>query len=182
MNGQTDGWKSPCDLQDFIPFWAATQKPETLVSAPTATGSYLNVCRNRVKIVLEMAVHRTLLTALSYPTHCPCSPALYSLPTRITPPIHPKQIFIGPVSGLAGWIDNCSRHFFSLSISTLLGLSNLVGHYRGAVKFMSMGPSVTVDLTVRSVTLEVDVQLQFRIRKSTARAHPLMRHDRLYGI
>jgi len=73
------------------------------------------------------------------------------------------KVYDGRLSGLSTLYRGgdatltSSVHGQIISISTLLGLSNLVGHYRGAVKFMSMGPSVTVDLTVRSVTLEVTI-------------------------
>ena len=43
------------------------------------------------------------------------------------------------------------------SIATTLGLSNIVGHYRGEVTFMNLGPSVRVHLSVQSLTVEVSL-------------------------
>jgi len=45
----------------------------------------------------------------------------------------------------------------TISIATTLGLSNIVGHYRGEVTFMNLGPSVRVHLSVQSLTVEVGV-------------------------
>jgi len=42
-------------------------------------------------------------------------------------------------------------------ISALLGVSNLVGSYSGEVKFMSLGPSVKVHLTVKTLTVKVGI-------------------------
>jgi len=73
-------------------------------------------------------------------------------------------------------VDNGERK--TVDVSSTLGIDGLVGHYKAHAKFMNLGPSFEVTLSVPEVTVDIAVQQQLHMDGS----RPVLTHFDILNV
>jgi len=66
----------------------------------------------------------------------------------------------------------------STHVASTLGIGNLVGHYKAHAKFMNIGPSFEVTVTVPEITIEMALEQQLDMEGST----PVLTHFKILRV